>query len=159
AGMLQATNGGALVINTLVNNQNGTITSDGTNGSSLVQVNNATVQGGTLTTLNGGVMQTANTSTLDGSTHPARTISAGSTYVASRSGFNDTTNILGTITNNGTLLLPGGNGANGTLNLAGDVTLNGGGTVTLAVNPSGGGTAILHGNGRTLTTSSTTTIQ
>src|SRR2546422_8067461 len=80
-------------------------------------------------------MTTVGTSTLDGTTHGALTISGGSTYTAARSGGNDTTNIVGTITNAGTIVVNGGNGTNGVLNLTGAVTLNGGGTVTMAVDP------------------------
>jgi hypothetical protein len=63
----------------------------------------------------------------------------------------ETTNLLGTITNQGTILLNGGNGANGILNLTGNVMLNGGGTLTMTSVPSGGGSSFLQGNGQTLT--------
>src|SRR2546428_1535702 len=102
-------------------------------------------------------MTTVGTSTLDGTTHVALTISGGSTYTAARSGGNDTTNIVGTITNAGTIVVNGGNGTNGVLNLTGAVTLNGGGTVTMAVNPTNGGTALLQGNGQKLGKTNNTT--
>ena len=54
--------------------------------------------------------------TLDGSTHGALTISAGSTYTASNG---TTTDILGTITDKGTIQVNGGDDANGYLNLTG----------------------------------------
>ena len=83
-------------------------------------------------------METVDSATLDGSTHGAITISAGSTYTAARSGFNDTTNLTGMITNNGTILLNGGNNANGIMALIADATLTGSGHIVLANNTDAG---------------------
>ena len=107
--LLEATGTGTLQVNTTVNNAGGNITAN--NGT--VQVDNATVKGGTLNTLNSGTMETIGTSTLDGSTASgAVTISSGSTYMASN---NATTDINGSIVNKGTIQLNGGGGANGQL--------------------------------------------
>ena len=87
-----------------------------------------TLSGGTInaSAITGlGTMQTqaGSTGTLD-----AVTIAAGATYTASDGAVTD---ILGTITDDGTLQVNGGGGANGFLNLTGNVTLNGSGAVTL----------------------------
>jgi hypothetical protein len=151
AGLIEATNGGTLQINSItVNNATGAITANA--GS--VQLVSATIQGGTLNELGGGTFETASgqNATLDGSTHGALTISAGSTYITTDS--NSTTDILGTITDKGTISVSGGNDANGALNLTGATTLNGGGTVSLST-ASGGGSAFIEGNGETLTNSDT----
>jgi hypothetical protein len=81
-GLLEATGGGTLVINTTIDNASGNITANGPASGTLVQVFNATIQGGTLNTLNGGTMATAGTSTLDGSANGTLTISTGSIYTA-----------------------------------------------------------------------------
>ncbi len=99
AGLLEATNSGILQIENTVNNAGGNITANG----GTVQVINATIQGGTLNTLNSGTLETLGgfSATLDGSTASgAITISTGSTYL---SPLNSTTNLLGTITNNGNI--------------------------------------------------------
>src|SRR5229473_1793338 len=72
----------------------------------------------------------------------ALTLSSGSTYT---SDFNTTTNILGTINNNGNFQLNGGSATNTALNLIGNTTLQGagGGTVMLSSTVSGGGVAFL----------------
>ena len=102
----------------MVNNDTGAITANG----GVVELDSATIQGGTLNELSGGSLeQDSNASaTLDGSTHGALTISAGSTYAKSDS--NTTTDILGTITDKGTLQVGGGNDANGSLVLTANVT-------------------------------------
>ena len=147
AGLLEATSGGTLEIDGItVNNAGGAITANG----GVVRVINATIEGGTLNVLGGGTMDTApGTSTLDGKTHGALTISAGSTYTASN---NATTDILGAITDKGTIQLNGGGGTNGFLNLTGATTLSGGGVVDLTT-ASGGDSAIIEGAGETLTNS------
>jgi len=148
AGLLEATSGGTLEIASLaVNNSTGAITAN----DGVVDVVNATVQGGTLNVLGGGTMETSGTSVLDGTTHGALTISAGSTYTSTNG---STTDILGTIADKGTIQVNGGGGNNAALDLTGAATLNGGGTVTLTT-ASGGGSAILQGNGETLTTPDT----
>src|SRR4029077_8936930 len=83
------------------------------------------------------------------STKGALTLSTGSTYT---SDFNTTTNILGTINNNGNIQLNGGSATNTAPNLAANTTLQGlGGTVTLSSTTTGGGAAYIQGNGQTLT--------
>jgi hypothetical protein len=114
AGLLEATGGGILQISNNVTNTGANITADG----GTVNVS-AAINGGTLNTLNGGVMQTNGVATLNGVT-----LSANSTYGAS----GGTTYLQGTITNNGAITVP-----NGTLQvLGGDVTLRGGGTVMVS---------------------------
>ncbi len=135
AGVLEATGGGLLQISAPVANQYGSIVAAGTG--STVDVG-STIQGGTLTTSTGGVMQTLNViaspATLDGSTaQGAITLSNGSTYTAV-----GTTDVLGTI-NLGTVT--GSNIAlSGTMMLTGATTLAGPGTVSMAagtINASG----------------------
>jgi hypothetical protein len=132
-GLIEATVG-TLQIATVVNNAGGQITASGGH----VDVMGGTIQGGTLNTSGGGIMETVGSATLDGSTHGAITITANSTYTAARSSFNDTTNVSGTITNHGTLVLNGGNGASGVLALTANATLNGGGRVFLINSANGG---------------------
>ena len=146
-GLLEATGGGALTINTTVIAAGGNITASGAGSS--VNFNNATIQGGTLNSSAAGVLQTlvGTTAALDGSTHGAITISAGSTYTASN---NSTTDLLGTITDKGVLQLNGGANLNGFLNISSStVTLNGGGVLAMSDAP-GGGDAVLQGNGAKL---------
>ena len=149
AGLLEATNSGTLQIAGItVNNDTGAITANG----GVVEFDGATIQGGTLNELSGGTLGTeANDSaTLDGSTHGALTISSGSTYTTTDS--NSTTDILGTITDEGTIQVNGGDDANGWLVLTTATTLNGGGTVSLTT-ATGGGNAFVEGNSETLTNS------
>jgi hypothetical protein len=149
AGLLEATSGGTLEIDDItVNNAGGAITAnDGT-----VQVLDATIQGGTLNALGGGTMASAGTTaTLDGSTNGALTISAGTTYTASN---DETTYILGTIIDKGTIQLNGGDGDNGIVYLNGATTLSGGGTLSLT-SASGGGGAYVEDDGETLTNADT----
>jgi hypothetical protein len=88
-------------------------------------------------------MATVGNPTLDGSTASgALTISSGSTYTASN---NASTNLVGSIVNQGTIQLNGGGGPEGFLNIAGAVTLSGGGTVALST-ASGGGLAVIQGS-------------
>ena len=144
--MLEATNGGTLLINNItVNNAGGNVTANG----GVVQLKSATIQGGTLNALGGGTMETTpgTTATLDGTTHGALTISAGSTYTASNTGVTD---ILGAIVDKGAIQVNGGGGTNGELELTGAATLSGGGVVGMTT-ATGGGNAIVDGNGQTLT--------
>jgi fibronectin-binding autotransporter adhesin len=150
-GTLEATNGGTLQIDNNFNNKGGSIIANGTG--STVQVNGVTIQGGTLTTENGGFMGTfgnGGRSILDGSTEGAITLSAGSTYTTAGT---SQTGIEGTITLDaganlaiGTSTSPGG-----TVQLLGNTTINGSGTVTLT--GTGSTTAILEtgGSAETLT--------
>jgi hypothetical protein len=148
AGLLEATSGGTLEIDGItVDNASGAITANG----GTVKVINATIQGGTLNALGGGTMETVagDTGTLDGKTHGALTISAGSTFTASN---NATTDILGTIIDKGTIQVNAGGGTDGFLKLTGDATLSGGGVVNLTT-ASGGDGAIVEGSALTLTNS------
>jgi hypothetical protein len=146
-GVLEASGGGTLAINTTVNNATGNVTV--ADSSSTVQVVNATVQGGTLNNTAGGLLETAGSgATLDGTTQGALTISTGSIYTASNG---TTTTLLGSIVNKGRIQLNGGNGSSGTLSIGNSVTLSGGGTVALSTTAASGGVAILSGNGQTLT--------
>jgi hypothetical protein len=151
-GLLEATNKGTLQISTVINNAGGNITANG--GAVL---SNSTIQGGTLNTLGGGTMGTnpGFNSTLDGSTHGALTISAGSTYT---NGNASNLITLGNIINNGNIQVAAGSN-NSFLFLNNNTTLNGNGTVTLST--TGGGSAIiLQENGPLLTlTNASNTIQ
>jgi len=123
-GTFEATNGGILSLATTaaVDNLNGNITAN----AGTVDIS-TTIQGGTLNTLNGGVMQTDSSSVvLDGSTHGAITLGNGSTYLAEAG----LTSIVGTLnlgtTAASTLAL------SGQLRLTGDTTLSGPGVVTMS---------------------------
>jgi hypothetical protein len=121
-GILEASNGGILLLN---GNSGQAFTNTGATISALsgsrVQLSNGTsINGGTLTTAGTGMFVNLNNATL------ANLTNAG-TFVANN---NSTTNLVGTITNTGSISL------NSTVNitdlvLAGNVTLSGGGTLTL----------------------------
>jgi hypothetical protein len=143
-GLLEATGGGILAINNTVNNAGGNITANG----GTVEVVNADIEGGTLNTLNGGTLETGGSSTLDGSTKGALTLSKGSTYTGNTG---TVTSVLGTITNNGTIQVIGGSNANAYLGLSANTTLNGGGTLTLGYNGSEAGAAYIQQNASNLT--------
>jgi len=130
-GTFEASQGGILYLATSapINNQNGLIASIGSG--STVDVN-TTIQGGTLTTSGGGVMQTFSSATLDGSTLGAITLSNGSTYTTSAGGL---TSVVGGL-NLGT------SGAGSTLDLNGQVRLIGNTTI------GGPGTVVMSGNGQ-----------
>jgi len=152
AGLLEATNSGTLQIFNTVNNSGGNIAANGS-AASVLLFNGSDIQGGTLNTLSGGTIEVAggNTTTLDGSTHGVLTVSKGSTYTSPLS---TQTLIMGTINNNGNILLNGGSGTNTEMTLIGNTTLQGtgGGTVTLSsVSSPAGGNAYIQGNGSTLT--------
>ena len=152
SGLLEATGGGILAINTTVNNAGGNITAN----AGTVELVNATVAGGTLNSVNGGALETVGNSVLDGSTDGALTLSKGSTY---NDGPGTATAILGTITNNGNMVITGGNNSNAELGLNGNTTLNGGGTVTLAYNGSEAGSGIIQQNASNLTLTNEETIR
>jgi hypothetical protein len=127
AGLLEATNGGTLVLSTqnAINNATGNITSSGSG--STVNVS-TTIQGGTLNTVGGGVMQSVGNARLDGSSNGAITISDGSTYAIGAA--SALTQILGTL-NLGTVT--GGTlGLSSDLQLVGNTTLSGPGTMILS---------------------------
>jgi hypothetical protein len=145
-GFLEATNGGVLQTNTTINSQNATITANGKN-STVQFINGTTLQGGTLSTLNGGVLGTAanNTITLDGTTHGMLT-NAG-TYTAAN---NSSTILVGTINNTDVILVAAA--ANNTfITVSGGASLTGAGTLTLST--TGAGIPIINesGNGVVLT--------
>ncbi len=152
-GVIEATGGGTLVIapTNPLDNQGGIVKATG--AGSTVEINGATVQGGTLTTSNGGVMETASGgATLDGSTNGAITLSDGSTYTAGTTGL---TKILGTL-NLGSSI--GSNFAlAGQLQTTGNTTLSGPGTLTLT--STGGNTAQIGTNGTRYTLTNGATIQ
>ena len=145
-GLLEATNGASLQTSTTINNSNATITANGHN-STVLFLNGTTIEAGTLSTLNTGVLGTAqnNTSTLDGSTHGAIT-NAGTYTVAN----NASTIQLGTINNLGAILIAAA--ANNTfLTISGSASFTGAGTVTLST--TAGGIPVINqtGSGAVLT--------
>jgi hypothetical protein len=148
---MEASAGGVLVIDTNVNNTGGNITT--ADATSTVEINAATVAGGTLNNAAGGTFETVAGSTLDGSSHGTLTISTGSTVTATNG---TTTNLFGTISNKGLIEQIGGNGQNGYFNLVNATTLTGGGTVTLDTISTNGASAYLVGNGVTLTNTNNT---
>ena len=119
-GTLEATAGGNLILqNDTFTNTGGTILASGTN--SVVSLFNSTINGGTLNTASGGLIQADGTPTLIGVTNKG-------TYQLPN---NNSTTIEGTITNSGAIQLNSiGNLTNLVLGGAG-VTLTGGGTITL----------------------------
>jgi hypothetical protein len=123
-GLIEATSGGSLSFsqNLTVNNAGGTISSVGS-GSLALLIN--VTQGGTLTTSGGGVMQ--GEGTLDGTTHG--TLNNQGTF--SVPGGQSTT-LIGSINNTGTLVVDDTNG-NSSLSVAAgqNVTLTGGGTLMM----------------------------
>ena len=139
AGLMEATGSGTLELySTVVNNAGGKITANGANA--VVQFDVGTViQGGTLNTLNGGTLGSVagSSATLDGSTGAgAVTLSSGSTYTVAPT---SSTNLYGSIINNGTFQVNGGGNTNAYLYVPGSVILSGGGTVNLSTTTTGGG--------------------
>jgi hypothetical protein len=151
AGLLEATNGGTLAIESDVNNACGTIGASGS-GSTVQLVGAINIAGGTLTTGNrfsgsGGVIEivavAAAETILDGSAH-AVTIDG---YVQVDAGA--ALALDGTIDNEGTINLASDSGPSSYLVIQTDVTLQGGGQVTLT---DGGENAIVtNGSAVTLT--------
>jgi hypothetical protein len=141
-GTLEATAGGTLNLFNSITNTGGAITASGTN--SVVNIDDATVVGGTLNTASGGLLQTVGTSSLNGVT-----VSSNSTYTT---GDGATTDLDTSLTNDGTFLIDGTSG-NAIVNLGSNVTLSGGGAVTLK---SKSGSAFLRGNRVTLTNTNDT---
>jgi YVTN family beta-propeller protein len=147
-GLLEAAAGGTLVLsNSTIANGAGTIEVSG--ASSAVQfVNGATIQGGTMTTANGGMLTipSGNGITLDGSTSQGGVTIAGN-YVGAD---NSTTYLKGTINNTGAIQINEA-GHNTFLTVAGTTSLTGGGTVTLNTTVAGGTAIINQSGGQTLT--------
>jgi PEP-CTERM motif-containing protein len=124
-GLLEATSGGILQITNVIGSPAGNITA---NGGTVLINGGATIQGGTLNSLNGGILGTGTgDATLDGSANPI-TLSSGSTWTG---GLSSQTSLLGTITNHGSIQLGAGSGNNTYLLVAANTTLQGGGTVVL----------------------------
>ena len=145
---LEATGGGILQLSTGVNNTGGTIKADGG-----TVINSASISGGTLTstTVAGTVLETSGTGALSNVT-----ISSGSTYATPNG---STTNISGSIVNQGSLTVAGGAGNNGFLQITNNTTLSGGGTVQLST-AAGGGDAFIQQSGGSFTlTNSDNTIE
>jgi hypothetical protein len=126
-GLIEATNGSVTIDDTIANS--------GTIGAyaGVVTLNGATILGGLLATSGTGFIQTNGTATIDGVT------STGTLFV----GNHNTLDLVGTITNSGTIELQAGNYATG-LGISGTVMLQGGGTVLLS-NATGTGNLIYGG--------------
>ena len=124
-----ALNGGLVLWNTAINNAGGTIQAVGAQAN--VDLQSVYIEGGTLTTSGGGVIQTVDAgSTLDGITSGVLT-NSGTVIV------NDSMmlSLVGTIANSGTIMESGfGNTGNTRLRLTGPVTLTGAGQVLLSDN-------------------------
>jgi len=142
AGVMGATNGGELDLNASINNAGGTIAANG----GIVELNGNTVLGGTLNNVS-GTLGTRTSTTLDGST-AAGAVTIQGTYTGD---VGSTTNVLGTINNQGNLQVNSG-GLDTHLTLTGNTISQGGGTVTLA-NLGGSGVARIESSliGLTLT--------
>ena len=123
AGVMGATNSGELDLNVSINNAGGTIAANG----GIVELNGNTVFGGTLNNVS-GTLGTRTSTTLDGST-AAGALTIRGTYTGD---VGTTTNILGTINNQGNIQVNSGGGQNTALTMQSSVTLQGGGTVALA---------------------------
>jgi YVTN family beta-propeller protein len=154
-GLLEATGGGTLSVNSAtVNNQTGTIQVNG--ASSTVEIdNNAHIEGGTLSAINGGVLTNPanNNITLDGSTQGQLTLVG--TFVDAN---NSEIFLQGTINNTGNFQVNAG--ANSSfLTMAAGVTLTGGGAVTLSSTPGQGTAALATANGAQLLTNVNNTLQ
>ena len=137
AGLLEATNSGDLQLyGTTINNKGGNITANGSNAVVELQAS-TTVQGGTLNSVAGGTVQATpgNSAYLDGSTS-AGAVTIKGTYLTPG---NAQTFLYGSIVNNGTLQVNGGNNTNAYLYLPVNVSLTGGGTVNLQTGTTGGG--------------------
>lgn len=120
-GILEASGSSNLILDgDTYTNAGGTILASGSGA--LVTIQGATINGGTLNTSNGGVIQ-APSATLNGITN------AGTFEVINESN----TTIEGTITNTGIIEF-GSTGSYANLVLGSNVTLNGGGTLTLNIN-------------------------
>jgi YVTN family beta-propeller protein len=142
-GVLEATGVGMLQVSSSVSNAGGSIVANG--ASAAVQfANGITIQGGTLNGVSGGFVgsSSGNVLNVDGTANPV-SIAAGATYTV---GNNSTTDLFGTINNNGTLLLDS-TGNNTTLNAAsGGATLAGAGSVMMTSGPNMFlGTSLLNG--------------
>ena len=136
-GLLEATAGGTMQPSAMINNVGGTIKVDGAT-SAMQFLSGTTIQGGSLSTANGGVLgASANqTITLDGAA-PNPIMNLG-TFTGAN---NSTTIIQGTIVNTGTIQVAAT--VNTTLiSVSGAVSLTGGGIITMS--STGGGTPVIN---------------
>ena len=138
-GLMEATNGGFLVMQNSVNNFGANIKATGTG--SIVYVGSS-IQGGTITSSGGGSFSSyvGGSTVLDGSTQGQLTLATGTTFT----GVGGTaTGAVGAINNQGDIQITAGTSQNATLGIglgySNGATLTGGGTVTLS---SGSGTGV-----------------
>jgi hypothetical protein len=130
AGLIEATAGGELEINStqIDNASTGIIAATGTN--SVVVVVEATITGGTLKTASGGAIEVgASGVTFDGSTPAAPITNAGNVVVQD----GDILTVLGTIDNSGTITLDSTGDPTKLVIVAGGAALEGGGKIILTV--------------------------
>jgi fibronectin-binding autotransporter adhesin len=126
-GLVEDTGPGGVVIQSTTVVNTGTIAAFGS-ATTVNLYNGSSIEGGTVSTTHGGIIETGNYGTLDGATNGALTLTAGSVMEFSNG---TTLYVDGTIINNGTVEL-NSNGYNDDLiaNTA-TVTLTGGGTVLM----------------------------
>ena len=134
-GLLEATNGGTLELDSQVIANTGANITAGSG--STVTLNSTTLNGGTLNA-NGGTAQVNGFALLNGALPGNFTLNGTLT-----AGTGTTTELNGTIINNGTLAITGGSGTNAFLGLTGDTTLQGG-TVSLGYTGSGAGVGVIE---------------
>src|SRR5271157_1217478 len=136
-GLIEATASGELQLNQTTIFNGGTIAANGS-GAAVVIAGGTTIYGGTLSNNGGWFFGTYGTTpvpaaTVDGS-GPYGPVTINGTYTGD---YGSTTNLNGTIINNGNILVNGGNGASTYLNIPTYADLEGGGTVTLASDTTG----------------------
>ncbi|MGA2017382.1 MAG: hypothetical protein ABSH26_10515, partial [Opitutaceae bacterium] len=152
SGLLEATGGGTLDVNSItVQNAGENITAG---SGSTVDLTDATIVGGTLNNNSGGTLQVVGNTTLDASSHGAMTING-----PLSAGPGTTITTAGTLVNNGAMQLVGGSGANMVVQLSGDTTLQGTGSVTLGYSGSGAGQVYIEQIEGGVTLTNNTTIQ
>jgi len=147
-GVLEATNGGALQLNSIIVNNNSGQSITATGSGSALNLSNTTINGGALTASGGATMQNQNTATLNG-------VTLNGAFLA---GIGTSTNISGTITTNGSLQVASGNGANTVLGIAANTTLQGG-VIQLSNSTGLGGASYIEQNEGSLTLTNNATIQ
>ncbi|MGC1583875.1 MAG: choice-of-anchor D domain-containing protein [Candidatus Acidiferrales bacterium] len=156
-GLMEATSSGVLQLvgGATFNNAGAHITSNGT-GSMVEFLSSPIIQGGTLTTVNGGALGTlvsGNGGTLDASTHGAITLIG--TYSITN---NTNTYAVGTLNNTGVIQVNADN-TTAALITNGNLTLTGGGTVAMATTGNGGSAYVYQNVGSTTLTNVNNTIQ
>jgi filamentous hemagglutinin len=138
-GLLEATNGGFLVLQNAINNLNANLTASGTGSTVYV---GSSIQGGTIGSSAGGVFQSysGGSAVLDGLTQGQLTLATGTTFTGVAG---TVTGIAGAIDNQGNIQAVAGTSQNATLGVGlgyrTNTTLTGGGTITLS---SSGGTGV-----------------